>query len=455
MQLQCAKGRQSCSRPQRLLELERLEGRDLLAADAVSPSGQLPLGSAEVLCEADRWRAEVAYVSLDATSGVAVESVVGETEPRPCRWLGCHSLDAGWKPLPTIEPVALDTVFHQLWNTAAIESLWRNCADQVQVGGNLDLSLQEMSRLEPISPAPWFAPSLPRLAAPLAPVAPDDWGMAFSRCYADLPVWEIPDRLLLQASLVENFERFSSCDPQTASEFAELIFQQAEEVLEQPEVADWLDGDWIPSWLQAGALAGCTAAIGTTIWYGVPEWEQLAVAGSFAVDCAEILAGSRIELPTILDGGEGGSLRWRLNGEYWPFGADGTPVQENSAALGFSGRACYLSDQRHVRWTGDIALGFDRTGIQAGYFDLSGSLIENPAQIDLVVTGSYGDGPGFADGVGQLSVGLSGSGPLPLTTVRLTDWLRFAGRVEYACEMGSQREQRSEFAIWGSLRAEY
>ena len=197
------------------------------------------------------------------------------------------------------------------------------------------------------------------------------------------------------------------------------------------------------------------AAIGTTVWYGVPEWEHLPVTGSLAVDCAEILAGSRIELPTILDGGEAGSLSWRLNGEYWPFGANGIRSQENSAALGFSGHARYLSDQRHVQWTSDITLGFDRTGIQAGNFDLSGSFIENRAQIDLVVSGSYGDGPGFADGVGQLSVGLSGSGPLPLTAGTLTDRLRFAGRVKYAAEVGSQREQRSEFAIWGSLRAEY
>lgn len=457
----CAKRWQSCLPPQRLVAVERLERRDLLAAEAVSLAGQLPLEPAEVICEADRWRAEVALVSLADANAVAGENRVGETETLTCRWPGCHGRDTGLSRLPTIvqlaatEPMALDTVLHQLWNTAGMESLWRNCEDPGQVVGNPDVSLWEMSCVEPISLAHWLMPCLPTLAAPLVPVSPGDWATAFSRCYADLQVWEIPDGLLLQASFVEDFEQFSSRDPNTAGEFVQLFFQQAEEVFEQSDVADWFGGDWMPPWLQAGALAGSAAAIGTTVWYGYPEWGDPTVAGSLAADCAESLAGSRIELPTVLDGGEETSLRWRLCGEYWPFGAGGIAGQENAAAVGFSGRAWYLSEQQHVQWTGDIALGFDRTGVQAGSFDLTGSFTENLARIDLVVTGSYGDGPGVADGVGQLAVGLSGSGPLPLTAGAGTDRLRFAVRMEYAYEAGNQPGQRSEFTVCGSLRAEY
>ena len=459
----CAKRWQPRRPPQRLVEVERLESRDLLAADAVSLPGQLPAG---VAAEADRWRAEMAFVSLATAGRVAGENVVGETETRTCRWPGFHSQRAGLNPLCPVltlaatEPVALDTVLHQPWDTAGIEapwqmeSLWRHCAAPAQAVEHVDVSLAELSRVEPISLASWFAPQLPALVAPLAPVSPEDWATVFSQCYADLEVWEIPDGLLLQASFVENFEQFASCDPRTASEFVEIFLQQAEKVVEQLEVADCLTGDGIPSWFEAGALAGGAAVIGTTVWYGYPEWANPTVASSLATDCAESLAGYRLELPTIFDGGQATSLRWRLRGEYWPFGPSGIACQDASAAIGFSGRAWYLSEQQDVQWTGNIALGFDRTGIQAGYFDLSGSFIENPARIDLVVAGSYGDGPDLADGAGQFSVGLSSSGPLPLTVGARLDRLHFAVRMEYDCA-GSQRDHRSEFTVCGSFRAEY
>ena len=325
----CAKRWQSRRPPQRLVEVERLESRDLLAAEAVSLPGQLPAG---VAAEADRWRAEMAFVSLATAGRVAGENVVGETETRTCRWPGFHSQRAGLNPLSPVltlaatEPVALDTVLHQPWDTAGIEapwqmeplwrleSLWRHGAAPDQAVENVDVSLTELSRVEPISLASWFAPQLPALVAPLAPVSPEDWATVFSQCYADLEVWEIPDALLLQASFVENFEQFASCDPRTASEFVEIFLQQAEQVVEQLDVADWLAGDGIPSWFEAGALAGGAAVIGTTVWYGYPEWDNPTVTSSLATDCAGMLAGSRLELPTIFEGGETTSLavwpRW-------------------------------------------------------------------------------------------------------------------------------------------------
>ncbi|MCH2397734.1 MAG: hypothetical protein MK364_01390, partial [Pirellulales bacterium] len=240
----------------------------------------------------------------------------------------------------------------------------------------------------------------------------------------------------------------------TASEFVEIFLQQAEKVVEQLDVADWLAGEGIPSWFEAGALAGGAAVIGTTVWYGYPEWDNPTVARSLATDCAGMLAGSRLELPTILEGGEATSLGWRLRGEYWPFGPAGIARQDDSAAIGFSGRAWYLSEQQDVQWTGNISVGFDKTGIPAGYFVVAGSFIENPARIDLVVAGSYGDGPDLADGAGQFSVGLSGGGPLPLTVGTRLDRLHFAVRMAYDCA-GSQRDHRSEFTVCGSFRAEY
>ena len=466
----CAKRSPSRRPLQRLVEVERLESRDLLAVDAVALPGQLSVGPADVAGKADRWGAEMAFVSLATAGRVAGENVVDETETRTCRWPGFPSRCAGLNPLSTVvplaatDPVALDTVLQQPWDTAGIEvpwqmesrwrPRWRHCADPDRAVASVDVSLVELSRVEPIYLAPWFAPHLSALSAPLAPVSPENWATVFSQCYADLEVWEIPDGLLLQASFVENFEQFASCDSRTASEFVEIFVQQAEKVVEQSDVADWLSDDGIPSWLEAGALAGGAAVIGTTVWYGYPEWANPTVASSLATDCAESLAGYRLELPTIFDGGQATSLRWRLRGEYWPFGPSGIACQDASAAIGFSGRAWYLSEQQDVQWTGNISLGFDKTGIQAGYFDLSGSFIENPVRIDLVVAGSYGDGPGLADGAGQFSVGLSGGGPLPLTVGTRPDRLHFAVRMAYDCA-GSQRDHRSEFTVCGSFRAEY
>lgn len=462
----CAKRWHSRRPRQRLVEVERLESRDLLAVDAVSLPGQLSDGPADVAGEADRCDAEVAFVSLVTVSPVVGENVVDETETRTCRWPGFRSHRARLNPLSMVlplaatDPAALDGVLHQPCDTAGIEapwqmeSRWSHCADPDRAVANVDVSLAELSRVEPISLASWFAPHLPALFPPLAPVSPEDWTTVFSQCCADLEVWEIPDGLLLQASFADNFEQFASCDLRTASEFVEIFLQQAEQVVAQSDVADWLTGDGIPSWLEAGALAGGAAVIGTTVWYGYPEWENPTVASALATDCAESLAGYRLELPTIFDGGQATSLRWRLRGEYWPFGPSGITCQDDSAAIGFSGRAWYLSERQDVQWTGNIALGFDQTGIQAGYFDLSGSFIENPLRIDLVVAGSYGDGPGLADGAGQFSVGLSGGGPVPLTVGTRLDRLHFAVRMGYDCA-GSQHDHRSEFTVSGSFRAEY
>ena len=462
----CAQRCKMRTRLNRIVDLERLERRDLLSGDVISTVPQPEHSWGAGVCEVDRWQVDVALVS-PADAGVEVgDNAACAARADACRGPGFHRCGTGLRVLPRLPQMLspIETVVGgdgSDWcpHMPGLESIFGDCEDLGLAVENLESPLQVISRVEPISIAHWFAPSLATWDEPLVPVPLDDWTAALSLFSADLQIWELPDELLQQVSLGENLKYFTCYDPRIAGEFVQLFFQQAEQVLQQPGVQLWLNGDWIPWWLQAGVLAGSTAAIGSTVWCGYPEWGDPTAMNSFdalAAACAESLSGQRVGLPTMLQGAAETPLGWQLRGEYWPFGTDVIDEQNDAAAaIGFSGRVWYLSELQHVQWTSDIALGFDRTGMQAGYLDLVGSFVESPARVDLVVAGSYGDGPGLDDGTGQLSLGLSGSGKLPLTAGGRRELLRFAVGVEYACEFDSRCDRRAELTVCGSLRWEY
>ena len=306
----------------------------------------------------------------------------------------------------------------------------------------------------------WFTPPFPIIAEP-AVVPVGDWSTALSLFWKELQTEEFTHGLAQQMMLEGSTDPFAWSDPSATSELVQQLVQGAGQAIDQPDRDHWPPVESVPTWLQVGAAVAGVTAVGTTVWSGMPDWIDQVSAHSVDLldtDCADHFRGRRFGLPTLFRWGEGAAVGVELRGEYWPFGTDvdrDQALETDAVGAGFSNHVWFLSPSERFQWTSEIAIGFDQSGIQGGYFDITGSWEESRSRLDLAIAGAFADGPELDDGAGQLTVQFCGVGMLPLRGGSSADGLRLSVGVEYAYGFSNRRDHRSELILSGSLGWEY